>query len=46
MKKSTYLIPTDCNIFSPIEYRYDKRKKTCELVFVKDIKNMKQPIVF
>lgn len=38
MKKATYLIPIDWNTFSPIEYRYDKRKKDMRTSFCKRYK--------
>lgn len=35
MKKATYLIPTTWNAFTPIAYRYDKRKKDMRTNFCK-----------
>lgn len=35
MKKATYLIPTNWNTSSPIEYRYDSRKKDMRTSFCK-----------
>ena len=45
MKISSYLIPVVWSDSIPILYRYEKRKKTCEQIFVKDTNNMKQQIV-